>query len=384
MEKRLKEINERKLEIRKLITVNAEMNLDEIQSELEKLNSEEQELRTKLEIANQINLSSENIEIEKAGEKRNMNTNKFETLEYRNAFMNYVVGGQAIAAEFRSVKKSAPDNGAVIPTTVLNKVIEKIEATGNILSLVTKTAYKGGLSIPTSNVKPVATWVAEGSGSDKQNKTTGSVVFAYNKLRCAVAVSFETDNLSLSAFETTIINNIAEAMTKALEQAIISGTGEGQPFGIIKETAATDQNIEVAKIDYKTLVSFEAALPSAYENESVYVMTKKTFMEFVAMTDTTGQPIARVNFGVNGKVERSLLGRQVVLCDYLPSFATATAGQVFAFIFKMSDYVLNTSYQISIKKYEDNDTDDQVTKAIMLADGKVIDNNSLVLIKKKA
>ena len=37
-----------------------------------------------------------------------------------------------------------------------------------------------------------------------------------------------------------------------------------------------------------------------------------------------------------------------------------------------------------MKKYEDNDTDDQVTKGIMLADGKVVDKNSLVTIKKLA
>ena len=49
--------------------------------------------------------------------------------------------------------------GAVIPTTILNKIIEKMEAVGMILPLVTRTAYKGGVSIPTSTAKPVASWV---------------------------------------------------------------------------------------------------------------------------------------------------------------------------------------------------------------------------------
>jgi len=39
---------------------------------------------------------------------------------------------------------------------------------------------------------------------------------------------------------------------------------------------------------------------------------------------------------------------------------------------------------MTIKKYEDNDTDDQVTKAIMLVDGKVVDKNSLVTLVKKS
>lgn len=37
---------------------------------------------------------------------------------------------------------------------------------------------------------------------------------------------------------------------------------------------------------------------------------------------------------------------------------------------------------MGIKKYEDNDTDDMVTKGIMLADGKVVDENSLVTLTK--
>ncbi|PEP79428.1 phage major capsid family protein, partial [Bacillus toyonensis] len=48
------------------------------------------------------------------------------------------------------------------------------------------------------------------------------------------------------------------------------------------------------------------------------------------------------------------------------------------------DYILNTNYQMGVKKYEDNETDDLVTKAIMIVDGKVVDNNSLVVLKKAA
>ena len=102
------------------------------------------------------------------------------------------------------------------------------------------------------------------------------------------------------------------------------------------------------------------------------------------MVDSSKQPIARVNYGINGAADRSLLGRKVVICDYLPSFDAATADQTFAFIFRMDDYVLNTAFNVSLKQYEDNVTDDIVRKAIMLADGKVVDVNSLVVLNKKA
>ena len=86
-----------------------------------------------------------------------------------------------------------------------------MESVGGIYALVTKTAYKGGVSIPKQTLKPVATWVAEGAGSDKQKYTGGNITFAYNKLRCAVSVSFETDTMSIAAFETLLVNNIVEA-----------------------------------------------------------------------------------------------------------------------------------------------------------------------------
>jgi len=315
------------------------------------------------------------------------------TIEYRKAFMNNVLKGAAIPAKFvnADANTKTTDASAVIPTTVMEKIIEKLEASGMILPLVTRTAYKGGLAIPTSSVKPTASWVAEGATSDRQKKTVataGNITFTYHKLRCAISVSLEVETMALSVFETTFVNNVVEAMTKALEQAIISGSGTGQPKGILTETVATGQNIDVAaadQLEYATLVNAEAALPLAYENGAVWLMTKKTFMAFVGMVDGDGNPIARVNYGIAGKPERSLLGRPVILNDYMSSYAgTVAQDTIVAALFNMKDYVLNTNYQMTIKKYEDNDTDDMVTKAVMLVDGKVVDKNSLVTIKKKA
>ena len=312
---------------------------------------------------------------------------KYGSMAYRKAFMQYVCRGAKIPAEYRAdaVSKTT-DVGAVIPTTVLNQIVEKLESTGMILALVTRTAYKGGVGIPVSTVKPVATWVNEGVGSEKQKKDIkkdGMITFAYHKLRCAVAVSLEVDTMAMSAFETLLINNIVEAMTKAIEQAIIDGDGTGKPKGILQETPADGQTIDSAAPAYADLINAEAALPQAYENGAVWCMSKKTFMQYYGLTDANGQPIGRVNYGIDGKPERTLLGRPVVCCDYVKSYAaTLAAGTAFAFLFNFKDYVLNTNYAMGVKRYEDNDTDDTVTKGIMLADGKVVDKNSLVVIQK--
>jgi HK97 family phage major capsid protein len=314
----------------------------------------------------------------------------YNSTEYRKAFMYNVLSGKALPEKFTNTAENTKtsDVGSVIPTTIMEKIIEKLEATGMILPLVTRTSYKGGLAIPISSVKPTATWVSEGSGSDTIKKGTSSVTFTYHKLRCAISMSIEVGTVSLSVFEMTFINNVVEAMVKAQEQAIISGSGDGQPKGILAETVVSGQNVDIgatAAPTYATLIAAEAALPLAYEADAVWCMTKKTFMAFAGMVDEQGQPIGRVNYGINGKPERVLLGRAVILNDYMSSYAaTVQADTKVAFLFNFKDYVLNTNYQMTVKKYEDNDTDDMVTKAITLVDGKVIDKNSLVTVTKKA
>lgn len=382
MNKRLEEILQRKEEIRSLLNDegNKNINFDEIEKELRELDEEEKEIRRRQTIIDGMSTMTTRT----AGKPAKINI--YDSEEYRQAFMNYVCRGESLPKEFRSDAVTATtDIGALVPPVTLNKIIEKLEAYGMILPLVTRTAYKTGVAIPVSNVKPEATWVAEGAGSDKQKKTlSGTISFGHFKLRCAVAVTLETENMAYSAFETTLVKNVVEAMAKALEKAIISGTGSGQPTGILKDDAK-GKKIETSKIDYKTLVNAEGELPMEYEAGAVWCMTKKTFMQFVGMTDTNGQPIARVNYGVGGKPERILLGRTVVLTNYLENFSDSLeAGKTFAFLYNFADYALNTNFQVGMKTYEDNDTDDIVRKSIMVCDGKPIVYDSLVKLVKQA
>lgn len=317
----------------------------------------------------------EKLSIKKKGKVIDTMNNNFvnettSTQEYRLAFMNYVTKGVAMPEEFKNTTTVTTDVGAVIPDNVLQKIIENMEAVGMILPLVTRTAFKGGVTVPTSSVKPVATWVAEGATSNKQNKTLGAVTFAYHKLRCAVAVSLEVDEMALPVFEATLINNIVEAMTKAIENAIINGTGVGQPKGILTETPV--EEIEITNsVTYADLCAAEGALDLAYEKDAVWFMSKKQFAEILAIVDEQGQPVARVNYGLAGKPERAILGRPVVLNNYMPE------GSV-AFLFNPKDYILNTNFAMGIKEYYDEDTDDRIKKSVMLVDGKAVDCGSFV------
>ena len=313
-------------------------------------------------------------------------------LEYRKAFMNYVMKGTPIRMSNTDETSLTSDTGAVIPRTVVNRIVEKIEKVGNILNLVTRTYYKGGVVVPTSSAKPTASWVAEQGDVDSQKKTLGSVTFAYNKLKVKVAVSLEVSVITLDIFEKTLINQVSEAIARALDAAIINGRGTTtyhEPEGILKPSNLVEgQNVNVTEgnaLTYADLIGMEALLPEGYD-DAIYVMNKKTFVSKVlGMVDDNGQPIARIDSGIDGKPAYSLFGRHVEFTTQMPAYTggTVSADTIVAFLFRMEDYMLNTNLQPTISKYTDQETDDEVTKCIMLADGKVVDNSSLVTLTVK-
>ncbi len=305
-----------------------------------------------------------------------------DSVEYRKAFMNYVLKSQPIPAELRGDANTlTTDVGSVIPTVIINRIVEKITSCGMILPLVTRTAYAAGVVVPTSATKPVASWVDEGASSDKQKKTTGSITFSHFKLRCEISMSMEVGTMALDVFESTFVQNVADAMVVALEKAVLAGTGSGMPTGILNGTL-TSYEVETAnagEISYADLCAMEAALPVEYEGTAKWFMTKAQFMAITAIVDSTGQPIARVDHGINGKPERTILGRDVVIHPYASEMGDYAAG-----IYNFSDYVLNTIYDMGIQRKQDWDTEDYLTKAVMGVDGKPVDLDSLVLLKVKS
>lgn len=389
--KRLQQILSRQAEIRSVLESDQDVDLAQLDIELRALAAEKEQLealqqrladvgsgaaatRTIAKIENGQDLESE---IQGTG-----------ALSYRKAFMNYVLRNEK-SETLKRATTNTTDIGSVIPETILNEIVEKMKTHGTIWSRITKTALKGGVKIPNSSLKPTASWTAEGSVAGKQNKTTGSVTFSYHKLQVRVAVSIEADTVSMDIFEQTVVNNIYEAIVIAIEKAIISGSGNGQPLGIINDaTIISAQKLEVKSNNigsYAKWVDIVSNIPLAYEGRVVLTMTKKDWDKYiVGMVDTTGQPVARINYGLAGRPERRFLGFEVILVDdYLSSFDAAADEEVVAFFVDYSDYVFNSNMQLTYKKYFDEDTDEWIDKATLIADGKLKGPHSALLLTKE-
>lgn len=377
---RIDEIKARKVEIRSLIDSADMETLKAFQDELAILNEEAEELRTREEIAKQLETNNNlgnSLNLKGLNE---MNNISLESQEYRSAFMEYVTKGTEIPAEFRAAATSvSADNGAVIPTTVLNEIVTKLEKYGDILPRVRRVSYPAGVTVPTSATKFEAVWQNENAVGESQKMTTASISFTAYQLRCNAGVSFHMDVRSLAAFESALVKNVVDAMGKALEKAIIAGTGTGQPTGITAATAVA--KVDATACDYATLVKAVKAVPSAYKKDFVFIMNEGTALNFATMVDKNGQPI--INAGIVQTPQYRFLGHDVVLTDALPDFDAAATTNTVAVLFDLSKYMLNTSYEVDLYTYTDNSTRQKVYDSIALVDGKVIDANGLVFINKK-
>ena len=385
----LKKLEERNADLTKLESALTSMEIEEERkacgTAIEKIKAEIEETTNALNDETR----KESEALEKAMDNaRQEDARKGEAkMDYRHAFMDYVIRGIAIPEEFRAnANTTTTDIGVAIPENLVNEIFEKFEEVGTLYNLVTKTNYPVGQTIPKDGVKPVATWVAEGATSDKQKKTLdGSFTFAHYKLRCEISVSEESSKMAIEAFERLFIKQVSTAMVRAIEGAIVSGDGTSMPSGILITEGASKVEVANTGLKYSDLIAMESAVRSDKEATAKWFMAKKTFMAALAMVDSNGQPIARVNYGINGKPERVLLGREVVL--YTPVAgsklgvygADTASGTIVAFIADMADYVLNFNYDLGVSSKVDWDTENHLTKAVLACDGKFVEDGDALV-----
>ncbi len=326
------------------------------------------------------------------------------SLEYRQAFRNYIVNGTPIPEKFKNEKRSAEltvvgDVAAVIPTTIMNKVIEDLTVEGKIINKVSQTHYQGGVSVPISEGGLEPTWLTdeETPSDEKSVKMKASLTFNYHVLEVKVAVSLLASTVALPVFEQNIIKQLKRAMIRALEKAIISGTGIGQPLGITKIADLPEKNIVTFNAtEVKTVSGWaraEAAIDEAYDNDAlVYLMSKQTWEMYLnSMVDSNGQKIGLGRLDEKGR--KILKGREVITTDQFRGYDNAAEDEVFGALVNLEQYLLNTNLAMYYKKYFDEDKNKWIHKCLMIADGKMAigkdsSNNlvgagGLIYLKKK-
>ena len=340
---------------------------------------------------------------------RGVDTDKLGTMEYRKAFKAFVQNGtpsdllQRAAAE-----QVSGDLGILLPTTVVNDIIKGVERVyGQLYSRVKKTNVKGGVQYPIGAFTATMYWDGtagtdtEHGVSEKQKAggISAYIQFTYRIGEIRIAQSLLQTVVTVEAFEREIVNALVEAYVKAMDDAILSGDGVKQPEGILTEAAKGGAGrIPTANIitftademaDWKSWQKkLFAKIPLSMRSlRPEFVMTADTFeSNIMTLEDTNGRPVYRETYNPEtGDLVCKFKGRDVCLVEEggIVSFDAASAGDYFGMMWVPEKaYCINSNMQFGYKKYFDEDTNQTITKALVICDGKVLDGKYIYLFKK--
>lgn len=342
-------------------------------------------------------------------QQRSAGTDALSTMEYRTAFMQFVQHGTANTILKRAdAEHVSTDLGILLPNTIVNEIIKGVEKVyGQLYARVKKTNVKGGVQYPIGAFTASMYWDGT-AGTDKEHgvsekQTTGAadkyVQFTYHIGEIRIAQSLLQTVVTVDAFEREVVNALVEAYVKAMDTAILEGDGVKQPEGILIEAAKGEAGrIPVANVisftaeemeDWKTWQKkLFAKIPlSMRALRPEFVMTPETWeSNIMTLEDTNGRPVYRETYNPETGDERATFkGRGVTFVEEggIKSFDTASAGDVFAMMWVPERaYLINSNMQFSYKKYFDEATNQWITKALVITDGKVLDGKYIYLLKK--
>ena len=308
---------------------------------------------------------------EKGGKEKMKRTFAVDTMEYREAFLKNLMGMELDVEERAAVSASA-----AIPTETMNLIVSAFEQSP-LLRRVTILNIPGNVTIPKEKTVNDANWVDMATPATDSADELDTLALGAHKLIKTVEISADVEAMSIPAFETWLVERLANKMEVALQTAIVNGTGSKQATGICKEGVVASGQITTytkAGMKYTDIVKIMGLLPAVYHSKASWSIPAATFFnEILGMVDTSGKPIVVQNVAEGAGF--MLMGRPV---DFVDSKADTILFGDF------SRYYLNFAKAIEIGA---NDsvafrTGGTVYRALALADGGLADENAIAISTK--
>lgn len=343
------------------------------------------------------------------GQRTNMTAQSdddpYSSLEYRNAFKDYVQRGTPIPMGL--VQRAGGDPGptvaaelgAIIPTTIMNEFIKKVSKVyGQLYSKVRKLNVQGGVKFPISDLKANFKWITETKPSEEQKAgdINDYVEFSYNIGEIRVSQTLLSQVVTLSLFEGEIVRIMTEAYVKAMDEGIMKGSGTGQMLGILKDTRVTSQPGHIVEFTAAEFADWEkwrkklfAIIPLSKRGQGEFVFTAGTVeSNLLTMKDANDRPVFReaANLEVaEAAITGRFYGREVTMVepDIVADFDSANSGDVVGVYWVPGDYAINTNLAFGMKRYFDEEKNEWINKGLTIVDGKILDASGVYIIKKK-
>lgn len=328
----------------------------------------------------------------------------FDTEAYNRAFAEYVTRGKAMPRDLVApgmvpsyVRADAftqsGDNPNFVPTTLANEILEKMQGYGDLWPMLSKASVQGGLDYNIWDFEPEAFWIGETPTSDDQavDNTDDQVSFKYYMLECKLAQTQLASLVTMAQFQAKFPEVAAKAMVKKLEQGYIRGTGTGQMLGVLNDARVPAENkLALTDKDISTwsgwITGVKKKMKKSYR-DGIFIMAQGTFDQYIdGMVDSSGQPVGRVNYGINGEETYRFMGKTVktVEDDIFADFEATKAGEAFALFTKPSDYLVNQQLGMRSVRWTDEDNNLIKQKLQTVVDGKLLRPWGTLVLTKKA
>lgn len=211
------------------------------------------------------------------------------------------------------------NNGAVIPATIANRIIDTVKQVAPIYALTTKFNVKGKLQFPvakdsiTTGYQEEFADIASNAVGFENVELDGYLIGALSKVSVSLINNAQFDIVGY------VVNKIAQSIAEFLEKELIVGatnikgitdtTYEGE--GVVKVETATK---DVVTAD--DLIDTQAALKMNVQDGCAWLMNQKMLTTVRKLKDNNGQyilnPDLRAGFGYE------LLGKPVMISDEMP------------------------------------------------------------------
>ena len=348
--KRMQEINARKAELRSMLEGSGEVDLDAIEKELRDLDTEFKELEKRKATIDGINAGTiPAVEIPNPVTARAADTFD-QDKEYRSAWLKTLQGKALTENEQRAYSTAANSALPAIPESTANEIIKKMYEVAPILQRCKIFHVPGNFKFAVEGTNSDAALHTENASITAASDSLGSVSLTGYEIVKLVKASRATVNMTINAFESYIVEIIAEAIARKIENYIFAGTGSNQPGGVANGgkgsngayTAGTDQvtvaaSANVAEADITTLYGM---LASGYERNAVWAMSKATFFAYF---------YALMNKSKNNLIEFANGKYYIMGCEV---YFTGSLAMGVAYLGDFSYIVGNYSQDITVVKSE--------------------------------
>lgn len=235
------------------------------------------------------------------------------------AFESYIRG--TLDLETRAdVNLTKSDNGAVIPSSIANKIIEKVKEMSPLFAMATIYNVGGTLTIPSydeSTQKITMAYATEFATIDSTSGKFTSISLTGFLAGARSLVSKSLVNNSQFDLVPFVVRKMAEAAAYWIENQLINGT-TSKIEGLSK-VAASVTAASATAVTADELIDLQETIPDVYQVGCIWVMSKATRTAIRKLKD--GQNNYLLNKDATSRWGYTLFGKDVYISDNMPDMA---------------------------------------------------------------